>query len=112
MYLSPQVLGLLSSAAVNVVKSIPAAQLAKFGLLRGTALAPLSLVPIAGAFVVGAAATVLAVPPARKWLFEQTSSLYSKAKGSMQEVRVMGANGASEQQAEPAHDGDAVYAQA
>lgn len=104
---SPEVLGSLSAAAVSIAQSIPKAQLAKFGLMRGTALAPL---PIAGGVFVGAAVTALAVPPARKWLLEQTRGLYCKAKESIQEAQI---KGASEPQAEPAHDGqDAAYAQA
>jgi hypothetical protein len=110
MSLSPEVLGSLSAAAVSIAQSIPTAQLAKFGLIRGTALAPL---PIAGAVFVGAAVTALAVPPARKWLFEQTRGLFEKAKESIQEAQIKGVNGASEQPAEPAHDGqEAAYAQA
>jgi len=67
----------LAAAKGVPVQAIPAAQLARFGLLR----APLvGLGPIAGAFVSGAAFAALAHPSGRAWLKQQGSRAIKWAK--------------------------------
>lgn len=61
---------LLAPALVAAAKSIPAAQLARFGLLRGPLV---GLGPVAFAFMGGAALTALLFPGSRAWMSDQAS---------------------------------------
>jgi|GEM_PF-1686997 len=68
---------LLAPAIVAAAKSIPAAQLARFGLLRGPLV---GLGPTLGAFVGGAATMALLVPGSRRWLLAQAGRAFQIAK--------------------------------
>jgi hypothetical protein len=61
---------LLAPAIVAAAKSIPTAQLARFGLLRGPLV---GLGPTVGAFLGGAAVMALLVPGSRAWLGGQAT---------------------------------------
>lgn len=61
---------LMAPTLVAAAKSIPTAQLARFGLLRGPLV---GFGPVALAFLGGAAVTALAVPATRSWIGEQAT---------------------------------------
>lgn len=69
--------GILAPALVTAAKSIPAAHLAKMGLLRGPLV---GLGPVCGAFVGGAATVALLVPGSRQWLKESAVRALQVAK--------------------------------
>lgn len=72
---------LLAPAIVHAAKSIPAAQLARFGLLRGPLV---GLGPVTGAFVGGAVLTALMVPGSRAWLAERATNAVRWARERLQ----------------------------
>lgn len=69
--------GLLAPALLATAKSIPAAHLAKMGLLRGPLV---GLGPVCGAFVGGAATVALLVPGSRQWLKENAMRMAQHMK--------------------------------
>ncbi|OQX66807.1 MAG: hypothetical protein B6A08_18610 [Sorangiineae bacterium NIC37A_2] len=69
---------LMAPTLIAAAKSIPTAQLAKFGLLRGPLV---GFGPVALAFLGGAAVTALAVPASRQWISEQAT----RALGALSE---------------------------
>lgn len=77
--INPATMRLAGTAAAALVKFVPKAQLARFGLVKAPLL---GAVPLAGAVLGGAAITALAIPQSRQWLAEQGRSLYGKATGA------------------------------
>lgn len=83
----------LAPAIAAAAKSIPAAQLAKFGLLRGPFV---GMGPVCGAFLGGAAAVAFLVPGSRKWMKEQAGrALHFVKEWSADESTESGSNGES-----------------
>jgi hypothetical protein len=68
---------LAAPALLGAAKSIPAAHLARMGLLRGPLV---GLGPTVGAFLAGGAAVALMVPGSRAWLREQANRALQHAK--------------------------------
>jgi len=77
--MNPVLLGgsLLAPAIVAAAKSIPAAHLARFGLIRAPLL---GLGPACGAFLGGAATVALLVPGSRGWLKDQALRAFNYVK--------------------------------
>lgn len=82
---------LLGPSLVAAARTIPASQLARFGLLRGPLV---GLAPTVGSFLVGAAATALLVPSSRAWLL-------GHARRGMHRAKEWGAKDAAEEPAGP-----------
>jgi hypothetical protein len=77
----PIILGgshLVLPALVGAAKSIPAAQLAKYGLLRGPLV---GFGPVLGAFIGGAATVAMLVPGSRAWIKAHAGDLLEILKG-------------------------------
>jgi len=103
----PIILGgshLVLPALVGAAKSIPAAQLAKYGLLRGPLV---GFGPVLGAFIGGAATVALLAPGSRAWIKAHGGELLEFLKG--RNPKSPGENGSSDgprpaYHAEPAAD--------
>lgn len=68
---------LLAPALVTAAKSIPASQLARFGLLRGPLV---GFGPVALGFGGGAVLMALMVPESRRWMIRQTSRMLKRSE--------------------------------
>jgi hypothetical protein len=77
----PITLRILATAGTYAIKNLPAAYLARFGLVR--AVPVLAPVPLIGATASGALIAALAIPQSRNWLKEQTSSAYESVRGTL-----------------------------
>lgn len=68
---------LLAPTLLAAAKSIPAAQLARFGLLRGPLI---GLGPVALGVFGGAALTALMVPESRRWITQQAALFFRRTE--------------------------------
>lgn len=66
---------LMAPALVTAAKSIPASQLARFGLLRGPLV---GLGPVALGVASGAALTALLMPQSRRWVADQVARVLAR----------------------------------
>lgn len=83
----------MAPALVAAAKTIPAAQLARFGLLRGPLV---GFAPACGAFIGGAAVAAMLIPGSRAWITRRATEALRWAQTQGKQMQQKFANSKSE----------------